>query len=513
MLRQTALFILILLFVVVFAYNGSLNNQLLHWDDHAYLLANPYIRTFTWENLRVWLGFYAGNWTPLTWASHALGYAWFGEAPYGHHLLNLILHCVNSVWVFFVAHELFRRVWLPPHGSPEGAWWAAVVASLLFAAHPQHVEVVAWVAARKDLLSVFFVLPSLYAYLRYTERSGNRGGYPWYGASIFGFALSLAAKPSVMMFPFVLLLLDVYPLRRTFLLQGERPICWRRVLAEKLPFLALAFGVGLLALFGQNDGGAITGEQVFSLPDKILNMGNNFLFYPYKFFVPLFFSPLYVLTKSTGILPWLAVLAITLLCVFAWRRGHPAYLIAWLSYSVALLPVSGIIQFGPQSAADRFAYWATLPFYLLVGAGVVRVWCRGRRFSKMALSAGVVCVLAMLLALTRQQTLVWQNDLVFWHYVVAATPQNSVAQAEFANAWLRIGQPDKALEHYHLALQVGQAQGMIYELPSIYQGIGLALWERGQKAEARDALAKALELAPGNTAIARQLGELSRAAE
>lgn len=415
--------------VATAAYWPSLHNLFLAWDDYLYVYRNSHIKSFSVGNLWwMFTALHAGHWHPLTWLSHAVDHALWGLNPWGHHLTSLVLHYANSLLVATLTGLLLVAAQRRDGGaSPPVARISPLLAGgasgVLFAVHPQQVEAVVWIAERKELLCDFFYLAALVCYLRYSLRPSR---FWWWGIWT-GFVLAALAKPMVVSFPVVLLLLDLYPLRRLTVTAGQWSGLWALV-REKLGFILLCLPVATLAVLAQHQSQTLISLHAVGLEQRLLNAANSLLFYPQKWLLPLGLSPFYPFPdwarESDWLagLPVLAVFLVTLLCGLEWRRGRQFWLIAWLYYLVTVLPVLGILQVGEQAAADRYAYLPLVGFYVLAGTGLARCWAS--RWRGLAIPVGGA-ILVTLVLLTRQQTRVWHDDESLWTTVINQYPARS----------------------------------------------------------------------------------------
>ena len=286
---------LLLVSAVYFAYHDALNNDFQAWDTKAYVVDNVHIQAFTWENIQwMFTAFYKSNWHPLTWLSHATDYALFGLNPWGHHLVNLIIHSLNTILFFGLVIVLisFKSATgnisqLAPINNK--TLLAAGIAALLFSIHPQHVESVVWIAERKDVLCLFFILLASLCYVFYNTAQTAR----WYLATLLSFVLALLAKPMAVTFPVILLLLDVYPLHRTRLTNSFATVSWYKLFIEKIPFFALTLFSIIITIVAQHQGGAIPTTEMLGIEIRFLNAFNSLIFYISKFLFPIGLSPYY----------------------------------------------------------------------------------------------------------------------------------------------------------------------------------------------------------------------------
>jgi len=399
-------------------------------------------------------GFQEGNWTPLAWLSHAFAYTAFGLEPRGHHLINPVLHGLNTLLVFGLTVQLsrfsqrpFARTALPPFSFQH--LLAATLAAALFSVHPQHVESVAWVAERKGMLSALFTLLTVLSYCQYVISVQHK--VRWYSTTLLLFALALMSKPVVTPLPLVLLCLDFYPLRRTEVF---------KCVLEKIPFLLLSVGVSVIAWLGQHSAGALADAGTLDTLTLMLSAISNTLFYFNKWLLPVLLSPFYPASEHyPNLYSWhtavtlFGVFSLAFLVLYATWRGQRFWLVAGLSYLLLIAPVSGIVQFGLHSAADRFAYIPTLPFYLVAGIGLTYVWLQLSWIRRVLLSVGMALGISVLLILTQQQTLVWQSDVRLWTYVVQLKPDSWFAHRNLGLTYLRMGRYVEALPHLQFAAQ------------------------------------------------------------
>lgn len=458
--------------ITFFCYRSALYNGFV-WDDFPYIVKNIYITELNWENIKWMLtGFHVSNWHPLTWLSLAIDYMLFGRDAWGYHLTNIILHSLNAVLVLILTIILLRlrenhRVGMLSFTTnlDERIFFAGLIAAILFGVHPQHVESVAWVTERKDVLSLFFTLLSLLTYVFYTTVLQYLRCY--YFLSLLFFILALMAKPIAVTIPVILLLLDIYPLRRTQFIISETAdnlsVPWQRILLEKVPFFLLALASITLTLLAQNE--AMVHLDQRGLFIRLLNAFNSIILYIVKFLFPVNLQPFYINTpdpaKVGDYIPMLACILITLICFHFWRKKHYDLMVIWLFYLATLSPVVGIIQVGLQSSADRYAYLPTLPFYIVLGAIAGQLFDTGfgilnwiSRISIIIL-AFVICI--VLHEKTQQQITVWKSEWVLWNYIAHFNPDNGRVQAN-------IGRMEYSYGHYSAAIERFQKASTLHML-------------------------------------------------
>jgi len=440
--------------VTLLVYLPSVRYGFVSFDDLRYVPANPAIRSIDAAFIKlIFTTVIASNWHPLTIFSYALDYLAWGASPTGYHLENIVWHSLNTALVLVLAIRLLRTRGVE---GPAAAY-AAVAAAMVFGLHPTHVESVSWISERKDVLSGFFFILSLLAYLRYTDPyCGRRPLY--YMVALFAFVLSVLAKPMAVTLPVVLLILDYYPLER---LKGK----YIKAVAEKLPFFAVSLLVAALTLWAQSYGGAIKTVAAFSLSKRLFLSVKAPVFYLYKTIWPLKLSPVYVPPPDTNLLsagfiiPAAIVTAITVFCLYSARKNK-LYLTVWLYFIVTLLPVIGIIQVGDQAAADRYTYLPGLGPVMLFGALGYAVFIRLRGRGARAAAAGVLVVISVLLgARTVSQQAVWKDSLSLWSHVIETEGEVPLAYNSRGLVYQELGEHDKAIADFNraIALEPGYA--------------------------------------------------------
>ena len=360
-----------------------LGNEFVDWDDYKMLVENPHYRGLSWHRLRwMFTTFHMGHYQPLTWVTFALDYLLWGTDPFGYHLTNLLIHAANAVLFYFVGHRLLSVAGSVPTSRGYLLSVSAAFAALLFGVHPLRVESVAWATERRDVLAGFFFLGTILGYLRANSvPEGRQARRQWLLAAVILYFLSLLSKASGITLPIVMLILDVYPLRR---LGGQRA-GWlgpaaRRVWWEKVPFLLLAVTFAIVALIAQESSGALKAVGKYDLLQRIAQAGFGLAFYLWKFALPWGLSPLYELPVELNPFEWsyvasgFLVLVISV-CLYLVKRRWAAGVAIWIYYVVVLFPVLGFAQSGPQLVADRYSYLSCMGWALLGGAGLHL--CRG----------------------------------------------------------------------------------------------------------------------------------------
>src|SRR5881628_1814197 len=480
------------------AFLPVVQNQFVDWDDQRNFLDNHHYRGLGWTHLRWMWTTHLGHYIPLTWMTLGLDYLLWGMNPVGYHLTNLLLHAANAVVFFFVVRRLLTRALSSPSERGHALALSAGFASLVFAIHPLRVESVAWATERRDVLSGLFYLLTILMYLRAREREERGRG--WYWLSVAVFVLALLSKSMVVNLPIVLLILDVYPLRRLGGAVGWWSEPARRVYVEKIPFVLLAAAASAIALMAQLSHDTMVSVVQLSGLGRLAVSMYGVSFYLWKTVAPVNLSPLYELPPTVN--PWAPpfllsyglVLAITAI-VLAFRRRVPGLPAAWVAYIVVLLPVLGIFQSGPQIAADRYTYLAGLGWAILAGAGLLSCWRSSRR-SKTGtpatwLLAGIAfCVVVGLGVLTWNQVQVWHDSEKLWNHSAAIDPRSPVGQYSWGLALAQEGQLTEAIEHYTTALRIKP------DYADAHINLGIALAQQGKLAEASEHYQQALHSKP-----------------
>ncbi len=492
---------LLLAAVVIAAYLPALDGQFLNWDDDSFVVRNPHVHGLSLAAVRwAFTTFHDGNWIPLTWLSHALDCTLFGLDPRGHHAMNLAWHVANTVLVFVALRAL------------TGAVWRSAAVAALFGLHPLHVESVAWVAERKDVLSTFFFLLGLAAYAPWV-RTGSRRAY----AVVLGaFVLGLLAKPMVLTFPFVLLVLDYWPCRR---------LGWSAV-REKLPLLGLAVAGAGLTVVAQRSVQAFALAESIPVPDRIANALVSYVRYLQLTAWPFGLSPVYShpalegepLTAATIGGAALVLGAFTVLAI-ALARSRPHLLVGWLWYLGTLVPVIGLLQVGGHAMADRFTYIPLIGIFLAVvwEVAALPIWEPARRRKLSAAAAG--CVLVLLGLRTWQQVHIWHDSWTFWRATVAANPRAAVAYYALGGMYANAGRVDEAIHAYRRCLKLrpsavnahNEAGNLLFQqgrLAAAAAHFRKAIAGRPAAAEDHSNLANVLQR-QGNSAAARRHLELA----
>ncbi|MBI4240993.1 MAG: tetratricopeptide repeat protein [Candidatus Rokubacteria bacterium] len=480
----------------------------MEWDDYVNLVENPHYRGLGWTHLRwIFTTVLMGQWIPLAWVTFGADYLVWGMNPFGYHLTNVLLHAANAAVLYLVA---LRLLGLATTGAGEPALrLGAAAAALFFALHPLRAESVAWVTERRDVLSGLFFLLVILTFLKASEAEGTRRRRLLAG-SVVCYALAVMSKPMVVTLPLVLILLDIYPLRRL----GGRWRDWtgreaRGVWMEKLPYFLLALAGGAMAFYAMIANSFLTSLEKLPLSARPSVALHSLWFYVWKTFVPLWLSPLYELPPQVNPLdpPFVtSAVAVAILTAGFWllRRRWPAGLAVWVSYAVILAPVSGLLHNGHQLANDRYSYLPCLGWALLVGASVcavVRARESGRlrpSMARLAAGGGVVWVLGLgILAWHHVQ--VWRDTDTLWRYALESNPNCAICLGNLGVSLVNRGIPQPAIEYFQRELAVRP------DRVNVYGNLALALLNSGRMPEALWHFQQALERRPADSQVLNNL--------
>ena len=458
------------------------SHDFLNYDDDVYVSENSQVQEGFTRKSVIWAftSGYASNWHPLTWLSHMLDCQLFGLNPGGHHLTNLMLHLANTLLLFL----LLNRMTSAPYRS-------ALVAAL-FALHPLHVESVAWVAERKDVLSTLFWMLTMWTYLLYVEhpRLGR------YLLTLVVFTLGLMAKPMLVTLPCVLLLLDYWPLDRLALRQPEDSInsgaqkglssspqrsFLLRLFWEKVPFFVLAAVSSAVTFLVQQSSGAVKSVESFPLSIRIANGLVSYVSYIYKMIWPQHLAVFYP-HQGSSLPMWLAgaagllLLGISVAVMRAGRR-HPYLAVGWLWYLGTLVPVIGLVQVGLQEMADRYTYVPLIGLFIMIAWGIPEL-TRGWRYGRVVLRMAAGSLLAVLMVCTWMQLRHWRDNETLFKHALNTTANNFLAHDSLGNTLAQQGKIGEAIDHYSAALRIKP------DYMNSHTNLGIALLQRGDVEQA-----------------------------
>jgi tetratricopeptide (TPR) repeat protein len=464
-----------LLAAIIAVYSQVATHEFLNYDDPDYVTANTHVQSgftvagFTWA----FTSLHAANWIPLTWLSCMLDCQLFGLRPGQHHLMSVAIHAISTLL-------LYAFLW-----RATSALWRSAFVAFAFALHPLHIESVAWLAERKDVLSALFWMLTLLAYLKYTERK-SLGRY---AVVVFAVACALMAKPMAITLPVALLLLDLWPLRR---FERERPVS---LVIEKLPLVALAIGSATVTYLAQAGGGAISGVDQIPVLDRLSNALASYFIYLLKFawpsnlavFYPYPDSPQWALAAA-GIL---TLAGFTTIAIRQFR-ARPYLTVGWLWYSITLIPVIGLVQVGLQAYADRYMYLPMIGLLIAI-AWSLRDWFERRGWNQKALAASAAIVCVTWSIVTYVDLDYWRNSVTLFEHTIQATDRNFIAYNNLGNAYADQGRSADALSNFQNAAAIRP------QAPDIQENLGVALTALGRAEEAQPHLEQAIRIDPNFT--------------
>jgi len=467
---------LLLAVITLALYNPVNRHPFVNYDDDRYVTENQHVRQGLTGETIAWslASTEQANWHPLTWMSHALDVSLFRLNPAGHHLTSVLLHVTNVCLLFLLL------IWATNRLGP------SLFVAALFALHPINVESAAWVAERKNVLCTLFFFLTLWAYGWYAKKPDCKR----YFAVAALFAAGLAAKPMVITLPFVLLLLDYWPLAR---MQddgsktGKEP--WARLIFEKLPLLVLSVASVAITMHAQQAGGAVRSTAEFSFGVRLANAINAYAMYLWKMLWPTRLAPLY--PHSGDSLPaWpvlVAAIVLIVITTLVWRFREHRYLpVGWFFYLGTLVPVIGLVQIGEAAMADRYAYIPLIGIFAMMAFGVADA----AQPKKLALipAFAAPAVLFALTFVTHQQIGYWQSNQELWSHTLAVTTNNFVAEDNLGGALILEGKEEQAHAHFEAAALINPKD------PMSHSNLGTYNLQHGEMREAIQQYQAAIEL-------------------
>jgi tetratricopeptide (TPR) repeat protein len=476
--------IIIGLFLVIITFSVYWQIQrfdFVHFDDNEYVYDNQHVNNGISSDNLIWAftAFHSNNWHPLTWISHMLDCQFFGLNPGWHHLTNLLFHIANILLLYII----FRQT--------TGSIWKSGFIAAIFALHPLHVESVAWIAERKDVLSAFFWMLTLWSYIRYTRRPAfNR--YLWV---IIFFIFGLMSKPMVVTLPFVLLLMDYWPLNRVqfqSLDAKETKAQVIRLLVEKIPLFIFIPISSIFTYFAQNHGGIVKSLDVFPLETRIANAIVSYIRYIEKMIYP---TKMAFLHPHQGMPSWwmtagscLLVIAISFLAVKNINK-RPYLIVGWLWYIGTLVPVIGLVQVGMQSMADRYTYIPSIGLLIIVAFGISEMTSNWR-YQKLWLSITTTALITIFSAITWNQLGYWKNSMTMLAHTLKVTSNNYIAYDSMGVELFGLGRVDEAIQNYLKAIEIYPQN------PYSHFNLGMALHAQGRLKEASQQYLQAIRIMP-----------------
>jgi protein O-mannosyl-transferase len=479
--RARALFAALLAAVVFVVYWQTAHYAFLNYDDPAYVTENPHVTAGLTRQGVIWAftTFHVSNWHPVTWLSHMLDAEMYGLNPTGHHLTNVGFHLANTLLLYL----LFRTT---------GNYWRSLFVAALFGLHPLHVESVAWIAERKDLLSTFFLFVTLILYGRYV----NRPRPVTYLLAVAAYALGLMAKPMLVTLPFLLLVWDYWPLGRW---DGSS---LRRLVTEKIPFFALSLASCVVTYHAQSRGGAVVATQAASVSFRVVNALESYVRYMALTIWPRDLAVIYPLPRTLAIMPGVAaglvLLGVSvLLCLLA--RRHPYLLTGWLWYLGTLVPVIGLVQVGQQAMADRYTYVPSIGLFIMAAWGVPLLVGRAP-YRRLMLSISAGGALAALTVCTWVQLGYWKDGITLFGHATKAVADNHIAYRLLGNALAQQGRFNEAEQSFQESLRIRPDD------ESTHTEWGAALAQQRKAGAAIDHFTAALRINPDSAKAHYNLG-------
>ncbi len=512
--RPELLICLLLVAAILVVYWQIRNHEFVSYDDGLYVTENPYVRAgLTPESISwAFTATHSSNWHPVTWLSHMLDIELYGMNSGQHLMTNMLFHIANTLLLFSVLRRMTggseargQRSEDPLTSSLTSCGFVAA----LFALHPLHVESVAWVAERKDVLSTFFMMLTMQSYIRYAKQPGIGTYLPVF---LF-FALGLMAKPMLVTLPFVMLLLDYWPLHRFYKnsdihesgdsgINSSIPQFLNlSIFYEKIPFFALTAASCVITFLVQKSGGSVGALDILPLDVRIANALVSYICYIGKMIWPLHLAVLY---PHPRIIPaWqiagacLILVSVSLLVVRNMRQ-RPCLAVGWFWYIGTLVPAIGLVQVGRQAMADRYTYIPLIGLFIMVAWGIPEI-LSGWRYRNRLLTPFAVVILLALTTISWKQAQYWKNSITLYEHTLCVTTDNDTIHYNMGNALSARGKYDKAIWHYAEALR-------LFPDAEKYNNLGLALFRKGNIDEAVKCYAEALKIYPDSDEAHNNLG-------
>ena len=494
---------LVLLVVTLAVYMPVFRNAFINYDDDVYVYRNSFVKAGLTAKGLAWafnVG-YAGNWHPLTWMSHMADYQFFRDNPAGHHATNLIFHMASTVLLFLVLRRMTSR----PGSMQAGSSWKSAFVAALFALHPLHVESVAWVAERKDVLSTFFWMLTMGAYVLYSEKPSIKRYVP----VILLFALGLMSKPMLVSLPIILLLLDYWPLGR---MEKSGKL---KLILEKMPLLAMSAGSAIITFTAQNKEGAVGSFQNYPIGVRVANAIVAYAGYVGKTVFPHNLAIFYPHPGNTLAVWQIAgsavILAAITSLVFYYGRKRRYLAVGWLWFVITLIPVIGLVQVGRQAMADRYTYFPLIGLFLIVasllpdlaretkrrGDGAMGRWGETPGNALVIVACAIVIMLA---AATRVQVGYWRDSRMLFQHAVDVTRNNYLAHINLGMAHEDEKEYGEAMRQYRESLKIKSENDLAHFC------LGGALMDQGRFDEAADEFRTAIALYPNYSLAHYNLG-------
>lgn len=486
--------------IVCLTFAPAIAGEFVSWDDAKNFIENPHYRGLRPANLAwMWSTFHLGHYVPLTWMTLGLDYVLWGMNPRGYHATSIAIHAGNAVLFFFVAQRLFMLARSSgPKAEPPSmdVVIASTFAALLFAVHPLRVESVAWITERRDVLSLFFMLLSTLAYLRWTSESERRR--LWYAVALASFICALLSKATALTLPVIFLILNFYPLKRIQF--ASLRVNARALAIELAPFALLSLGAVFLSII------ALHPPAQLPFSAKLAVTAYSLFFYLEKTVLPTGLAPLYempqhVIAVAPRFLIAYVFCAALVAAVWTMRRRWPGGVAALAAFLLISLPMLGIVQNGPQIAADRYTYHASPAVALLVAGAIFFALRIPRLVSRVI--AGVAVVLLALV--TAEQTSTWRDSLHLWSRVLAIDSTSAIAHSGMASLAYKSGDVDRGMAHSVRAVKLAP------NYPEAHNDLGVGFARQGRLSDAATHYRLAIELQPTYDEALNNLGVVTAA--
>lgn len=492
--KRNAILCLLLALVTLALYNPVTHHPFVNYDDDRYVTENPHVRQGLTGETMVWAlaSTEQANWHPLAWMSHALDYSLFHLNPAGHHFTSILLHAVNVVLLYLLL------MWATGRLGP------SLFVAVLFAIHPMNVESVAWIAERKNVLCTFFFLLTLWSYGWYVRKPG----WKRYLVVFVFFAAGLASKPMVITLPFVLLLLDYWPLNRVAgTTNGTNPSStWPRLALEKVPLLVLSAASAMITVVAQQAGGSIRTTAEFSFGVRIANAIYAYAMYLWKMLWPARLAPLYP-HPGNSLAGWkvlVAGLALLLITACVWRfRARQYLVVGWLWFLGTLVPVIGLVQVGEAAMADRYAYIPLIGIFVMIAFGIAN--CSEQKNFSRWLAIPALAALVPLAFATHRQIGYWQSNYDLWSHTLAVTKNNFVAEDNLGGALILEDKEDEAFPHFEAAARINPRD------PMSHSNLGTYFQNHGEMGKAIEQYETAVHLTSDPTLLTLTYANLGAA--
>jgi len=495
LVSKAFLIALLLALLTIALYWKVSGHEFMIYDTYDYIHHNPMVKQGLSLQGTAWAftTFYMSNWHPITWLAHMLDVQLFGLNAAGHHLVNLLVHVLSTLILFGFLNRTTR------------ALWASAFVAMLFAIHPLHIESVAWVAERKDCLSALFGLLALWYFSRYVRRRSIL----CYLAALVAFSLSLMAKPMLVTLPFLLLLLDYWPMNRYAARSsagrpgnGDTAKSVRFLVWEKVPFFLLTTAACIVAFLAQQKGGSMGGMDQFPLEMRLANALISYSEYCLKTIVPVRLSVFYPYPADIPVLKTLAagafVAGLSVMALISIRR-RPWFVVGWFWYLGTLVPVIGIVQIGSQAMADRYTYLPSIGLFIMCAWWGREIAGHSRRLQTLVTVAALAITLS-LAAVTHRHLDTWRNSVTLFSQARAVAGDNPLINYFLGAALAEQGQDARAFHYYRKALALNPEDELTH------LNIGVLLQRRGRFAEAAGHYAKALQINPRSWQAHHNLG-------